>query len=196
MKNIIFDLGRVLLSYEPSDYLKKQYRNYQKLDDIVFRNPLWLKLDEGTITRHEFTEKVKNDYPEYSQEIETIMEQWIELLSPIQENINLLPELKEKGYHLYVISNFHLDAYERFLKKQKWLSFFDGVIISAQEKMMKPDLNIFKLLLERYHLKSHECLFIDDSLANIKACQKVGMAGLYLPDASVLKDELHSKKII
>lgn len=62
-------------------------------------------------------------------DIEEIMEEWIELLLPIENNIKLLSPLKEKGYHLYIISNFHLDAYNRFLKKQDWFTLFDGAII-------------------------------------------------------------------
>ena len=104
--------------------------------------------------------------------------------------------LKEKGYHLYIISNFHLDAYNRFLKKQDWFTLFDGAIISAKEKLIKPDLRIYELLLERYHLNADECLFIDDSLDNINACKNVGMDGIHLPDHSKLEEELKEHHII
>lgn len=114
------------------------------------------------------------------------MEEWIELLLPIENNIKLVSLLKEKGYHLYIISNFHLNAYNRFLKKQDWFTLFDGAIISAKEKLIKPDLRIYKLLLERYHLNADECLFIDDSLDNINACKNVGMDAIHLPDHSKL----------
>ncbi|WP_295252791.1 HAD family phosphatase [uncultured Catenibacterium sp.] len=197
MKNIVFDLGRVLLSYEPLEWLKKKnYTHDNELFAIIFQNPLWVRLDEGTITREEFTEKLNNEYPELALDIETIMEEWIELLHPIENNIKLLSQLKEKGYSLYVISNFHLDAYERFLKKQDWFTLFDGAIISAKEKLIKPDLKIYELLLERYHLNADECLFIDDSLDNIKACKEIGMDGIHLPDNSKLEEELKKHQII
>lgn len=197
MKNIVFDLGRVLLDYQPLVWLKKKnYTHYNELFEIIFQNPLWLKLDEGTMTREEFTEKLINEYPEYKKDIEDIMKEWIELLLPIENNIKLVSLLKEKGYHLYIISNFHLDAYNRFLKKQVWFSLFDGAIISAKEKLIKPDLRIYELLLERYHLNANECLFIDDSLDNIHACKKVGMDGIHLPDNSKLEEELKKHHII
>ena len=143
MKNIVFDLGRVLLDYQPLVWLKKKnYTHYNELFEIIFQNPLWIKLDEGTITREQFTEKLINEYPELALDIEEIMEEWIELLLPIENNIKLVPLLKEKGYSLYIISNFHLDAYNRFLKKQDWFTLFDGAIISAKEKLIKPDLKI------------------------------------------------------
>ena len=194
MKNIVFDLGRVLLNYQPLIWLKKKnYKHYNELFEIIFQNPLWIKLDEGTITREEFTEKLINEYPELALDIEEIMEKWIELLLPIENNIKLLSLLKEKGYSLYIISNFHLDAYNRFLKKQDWFTLFDGAIISAKEKLIKPDLRIYELLLERYHLNADECLFIDDSLNNINACKNVGMAGIHLPDHSKLEEELKER---
>lgn len=196
MKNITFDLGRVLLSYEPLEYLKKYYKNYKDLNEIIFKNPLWIKLDEGTLTKDEFIEIVTQKYPEYTHEIKEIMNNWIELLTPIEENIKLLPILKDKGYDLYVISNFHEDAYNRYLKNESWTSLFNGMIISAHEKMMKPDLKIFNLFLNRYNLNSDETLFIDDSMANIEACEKLGIHGLYLPDSSLLESKLKEMHII
>lgn len=197
MKNIVFDLGRVLLDYQPLEWLKKNnYAHYNELFKIIFQNPLWIKLDEGTITRDDFIKKLITKYPEYSKDIEIIMDEWIDLLIPIENNIKLLPLLKEKGYSLYIISNFHLDAYNRFLKKQDWLSLFDGSIISAKEKLIKPDLRIYHLLLKRYQLNANECLFIDDSLANIDACKKAGMHGIHLPDHSRLEEELKKHHII
>ena len=191
MKNIVFDLGRVLLDYQPLVWLKKKnYTHYNELFEIIFQNPSWIKLDEGPITREEFTEKLINEYPELALDIEEIMEEWIELLLPIENNIKLLSLLKEKGYSLYIISNFHLDAYNRFLTKQDWFTLFDGAIISAKEKLIKPDLRIYELLLERYHLNADECLFIDDSLDNINACKNVGMNGIHLPDHSKLEEKL------
>lgn len=175
---------------------KKNYTHYNELFEIIFQNPLWIKLDEGTITREEFIEKLINEYPELALDIEEIMEEWIELLHPIENNIKLLSLLKEKGYSLYIISNFHLDAYNRFLKKQDWFTLFDGAIISAKEKLIKPDLKIYELLLERYHLNADECLFIDDSLDNINACKNVGMDGIHLPDNSKLEEELKKHHII
>ena len=196
MKNIVFDLGRVLLSYEPLEYLKKYYKNYDELNEIIFKNPLWLKLDEGTLTKEEFIEEVTQKYPEYTHEIKEIMDNWIELLTPIKENVKLLSILKDKGYDLYVISNFHKDAYNRYLKNESWTDLFNGMIISANEKIMKPDLKIFNLFLNRYNLNSDETLFIDDSMPNIKACEKVGIHGLYLPDSSLLKTKLEELHII
>ncbi len=197
MKNIVFDLGRVLLDYQPLVWLKKKnYTHYNELFEIIFQNPLWIKLDEGTITREQFTEKLINEYPELALDIEEIMEEWIELLIPIENNIKLVSLLKEKGYSLYIISNFHLDAYNRFLKKQDWFTLFDGAIISVKEKLIKPDLKIYELLLERYHLNANECLFIDDSLDNINACKNVGMDGIHLPDHSKLEEKLKEHHII
>lgn len=196
MKNIVFDLGRVLLSYEPLEYLKKYYKNYKELNEIIFKNPLWLKLDEGTLTKDEFIQIVTKRYPEYTKEIIKIMDNWIELLTPIKDNIDLLPILKDKGYDLYVISNFHKDAYDRYLKNESWTDLFDGMIISANEKIMKPDLKIFDLFLNRYHLNSDETLFIDDSMPNIEACEKIGIHGLYLSNSSLLKTKLEEMHII
>ena len=102
MKNIVFDLGRVLLDYQPLAWLKKKnYTHYNELFEIIFQNPLWVKLDEGTITREEFTEKLIDEYPELALDIEEIMEEWIELLLPIENNIKLLSIKRERLSPLY-----------------------------------------------------------------------------------------------
>ena len=102
MKNIVFDLGRVLLDYQPLVWLKKKnYTHYNELFEIVFQNTLWIKLDEGTITREQFTEKLINEYPELALDIEEIMEKWIELLLPIENNIKLLSIKGERLFSLY-----------------------------------------------------------------------------------------------
>ncbi|MEE0081718.1 MAG: hypothetical protein UEW45_06805 [Catenibacterium mitsuokai] len=101
MRNIVFDLGRVLLDYQPLVWLKKKnYTHYNELFEIIFQNPLWIKLDEGSITRKEFTEKLINEYPELALDIEEIMEKWIELLLPFENNIKLFEYPQSTGNDL------------------------------------------------------------------------------------------------
>ena len=115
------------------------------------------------------------------------------MLIPITENVEIAYELKKKGYHLYLLSNFHKEAIQTMYQQYDFFDIFEGGVISAEEKVVKPDEEIYTILLERYHLNPEESLFIDDSLANIKAGNRLGIQGIHLPYLANLKEEL--KKI-
>lgn len=195
MKNIVFDIGNVLLSFQPNDYL------YQYFDDettgdlmtIIFASDEWVKLDMGTMMIEDVIISLSAKNPHYQKEIRFILENWTEMLQPIQENVDIVYELKEKGYSLYLLSNFHKEAIQTMFDKYDFFQLFEGGIISAHEHVVKPDEKIYHLLLERYSLIPSESLFIDDSLSNIHAALRVGMHGIHLPYLADLKEEL--KKI-
>ena len=89
----------------------------------------------------------------------------------LEDNVAIVRELKEKGYSLYLLSNFHKEAIKTMFERYDFFKLFDGGVISANEHLVKPDQKIYKLLLERYHLQPEESVFIDDMLANIKMAE-------------------------
>lgn len=198
MKNIIFDIGNVLLSFQPEDYLS-QYFTQEQMGDlmtIIFSSDEWVDLDMGTLLIQGAIDSLANKHPHYHNEIIFVLENWTEMLTTIDENIQIAYELKEKGYHLYLLSNFHTEAFETVIKKYEFFHLFEGQIISAHEHVAKPDEKIYKILLERYHLCPNESLFIDDSLANIHTAQRLGMHGICLPYQANLREELQKISIL
>jgi putative hydrolase of the HAD superfamily len=181
IKNIVFDLGNVLISFRPSKYFdKKQYPENIKariLSDI-FASKEWLMLDNGELTTSEVIESIASRSSLRKDEIAYIFNLRTELMYPLDQNVRLLPELKKQGFRLYFLSNFPADIFEEIRSGYYFFKYFDGGVISAEVKVSKPDNRIYYALLEKYSLAPEECLFIDDIEVNVKAGEAVGMKGL------------------
>jgi putative hydrolase of the HAD superfamily len=181
IKNIVFDLGNVLLSFRPSEFFdKKNYPENIKatiLSDI-FGSREWGILDNGEINTQEAIEAIALKSSLKKEEIAHIFNLRSELMFPLDENVKLLPKLKKQGYRLFYLSNFPVDVFEEMSTGYYFFKYFDGGIISAEVKFSKPDSRIYKLLLEKYSLIAEECLFIDDLEINVRAAETVGMKGL------------------
>lgn len=193
IKNIIFDLGRVLLEYNPDQYLidlgyTEEQR--QKLLSAVFKTKEWLLLDRGTITEPEAIRIWKQRNPDLKADIELIMDNWESILTIKPDTLNLVEELAA-DYQLFVISNFHLKAYHYLKEKHDFFSNFDGIVISAEINSIKPELEIYQYLLATYSLNPAECIFIDDSAQNISAAEEVGIKAIQFTNAAALRTDLN-----
>lgn len=192
MKNIIFDIGNVLLCFHPEEYLS-QYYNEQVMGDlmtIIFCSDDWVQLDLGNITITELSQKLAHDHPHYHDEILFVLQNWTNMMLPIEKNVEILYQLKEKGYSLYILSNFHSEAIQEMFNKYDFFQLFDGKVISAYEHIIKPSYKIYQILLDRYQLNASESLFIDDSLANILIAKDIGIQGIHYRFQTNLEKEL------
>jgi epoxide hydrolase-like predicted phosphatase len=181
IKNIVFDLGNVLISFRPSEYFdKKHYPENIKsriLADI-FASEEWLMLDKGLINTAQAINSIAATSSLNKDEIIHVFNLRSELLYPLDENVRLLPELKKQGFRLYFLSNFPLDLFEEVKTGYYFFKYFDGGVISAEAKVSKPDSRIYDILLKKYSLIPQECLYIDDIEINVKAGEAAGMKGL------------------
>lgn len=198
MKNIIFDIGNVLLSFQPERFLKQYYdeKTMGDLLTIIFCSDEWLELDLGNLTIDETINIFSKRNPHYKEEIYFILKHWTEMMTPIQENVDIAYKLKEKGYSLYILSNFHEEAIKEMYNKYPFFTIFDGGVISAYEHIMKPNPKFYQILLDRYHLNPHECLFIDDMLANVTIANRLGISSIHLNYNKDLKEELMKLNIL
>lgn len=180
-KNIIFDIGNVLLSFKPEQYLKQYYdsRLCSKLLDIIFKSDEWISLDLGHLLIDDVISILSAKHPEYSNEISFVLKNWTDMLTPIEEHTVLIKQLKDKGYNLYLLSNFHIEAIETVFNQYDFFNLFDGGIISGHVHLIKPDKEIYQLLLNKYNLKQDECVFIDDSIDNISQASALGILALH-----------------
>jgi len=198
IRNIIFDIGEVLLSFRPMEFLQSKFGPGEKasmLETIIFRSKYWQQLDRGTISEQEVKTNLINDFPHYRDEIEIVFLEWPQILQPLPAT-KLLKPLSEKGYSLFYLSNFHLRAWKIVRAKFDFFSFFKGGIISSEEGLLKPEEEIFWKLLSDFSLKAEECLFIDDRIENICAAEKNGFnSNLYL-DLETLEAKLKENKIL
>jgi len=182
IKNIIFDLGNVLLSFRPSEYFDKH--NYPetvkgKILTDIFSSKEWLMLDNGDITVPEAIEAISKKSSLNKKEIAHIFNLRTDLMFPLDQNVRLLPELKKEGFRLYYLSNFPVDIFEEVRSGYFFFRYFDGGLISADARYSKPDPGIYKLIFEKYSLIPDECLFIDDNEENVKTGESLGMKGIF-----------------
>jgi HAD superfamily hydrolase (TIGR01549 family) len=191
IKNIVFDLGNVLISFKPADYLSKlgytaEIKNVI-LDD-VFRSKEWQLIDKGEISREEASRRISERSTLSRQEIEAAFDLRIKILLPIEGNTGMLPALKKGGFKLYFLSNFPDDIFDEVFDRYPFFRLFDGGFISSRVKSAKPDRRIFEILLEKYSLNPEECLFIDDDESNVRTAVSIGMSCIHLSDPAELHD--------
>ncbi len=198
MKNIIFDIGNVLLAFQPEEYLKQFYTQSQigDLMMIIFSSEEWDQLDLGTITIQETIDSLTLKHSHYHEEITFILKTWTKMMTPIQKNVDIAYQLKEKGYTLYLLSNFHNEAIAEMFDKYDFFNIFEGHVISAHVHTMKPNIGIYHILMDKYQLNFQDCVFIDDSFANINTANSLGMTGIHLPYLKNLEDELKAIHVL
>jgi len=193
IKNIIFDLGNVLISFVPSDYLKK--KNYPQnirntiLND-VFHSEEWKMLDNGDITISEAIDMISRKSVLKREEIALVFNFRTDIMFPLDDNVRLLPALKKHGFSLYYLSNFPLDIFEEIKNDYFFFRYFSGGIISSEVKLSKPDVKIFKYIQNEYSLLPEETLYIDDMEENVKSAESTGMHGLITNGSPKILSEL------
>jgi HAD superfamily hydrolase (TIGR01509 family) len=196
IRNIIFDLGNVLISWKPDEYLR--LNGYDDSDrmiimDQIVRSKEWLLLDNGDITIDEAAKRIAAKSSLKIPEILSVFDLRIRILFPLVRNTKILPELKKQGFRLYYLSNFPDDIFDEIQNNYELFRYFDGGIISARVKLSKPDPEIFRLLMEMYAIRPEESLFIDDIAANSDSAESVGISGVHLHDPDLLHGILQDK---
>jgi epoxide hydrolase-like predicted phosphatase len=182
IKNIVFDLGNVLISFKPSEYFDKN--NYPEnikttiLSDI-FGSKEWLLIDKGEITTSEAINSITSRSSLKKEEIAHIFNLRIDMMYPLDLNVRLLPELKKRSFKLFYLSNFPFDIFDEIRTGYYFFRYFDGGLISSEAKYSKPDNRLYEILLEKYSLIPQECLFVDDIEINVRAAEALGMTGLF-----------------
>ena len=191
LNNIVFDLGNVLLNFKPKEYLKTITDDSQlreKLYENIFNTEYWLELDRGTLTRKQALNKMIARYPAQKDKIIYIMNNWISMLTRKKETISVLEKLYYSNkYNLYVLSNFHTYAYQEVKRKYDFFQFFDGIVISAEVKSIKPEREVYEYLLNNYDLQPEATVFIDDTEENIKGAEKLSMKTIHYQGDEALK---------
>lgn len=192
IKNIIFDLGNVLLDFNPKVHVKSKVTE-EKVEEIykcIFQSDEWPMLDRGTISEREAKINIINRNIENEELINLVFENWYNILIPIESSVDVLKKLKQQGYNVYYLSNFHLAAFEHVTKKYSFFECFDGGVVSYKENLLKPEKEIYEKIIDKYNLNPSQTVFIDDMKENIEAAIKSGLKGILLKTPKDLKAEL------
>ena len=180
IRHVIFDMGNVLLRFDPEIPLNAFVKTKEDKAIIrkeLFQGPEWIQGDYGTITNEQRFEPVSKRVPErLHTELKNCVDKWDICMTPIDGAMAFCEYAKEKGYHLYVLSNADNTFYHYFPRFAE-VTYFDGVMVSSDIHMIKPEDRIYAHFLETYGLNAEECLFIDDRAENVEATEKAGING-------------------
>lgn len=193
IKNIIFDIGRVLLEFNPKEYLLRKYKDEtlaSELHSAIFTTDEWLELDKGSLTDEEAIEIFSRRHAGHKMQIEEIMKDWHNILIPIEGTVCLLKKLKINGYKIVLLSNFHLKAFEIVYNRYPFFRLADEMIISSRIKLLKPNREIYQHMLSTLSILPEESLFIDDTLVNIEGAKKLGINAVQFISSEQLEIEL------
>lgn len=181
IKNVIFDLGGVLIRFQPKEAIHQLGLSKEKEDALysaIFLDTLWQEVDKGVYqgvseTLPLYLEK----YPSLQEEIKLFFHPgWEDMFEILEEGKQFLLALKEKGYRCYILSNYGVEPFAYTEKRYKEVfDLFDGKVISGRIQMIKPEERIFQYLIDTYSLKKEECVFFDDTKKNVDASNAFGM---------------------
>jgi 2-haloacid dehalogenase len=200
IKAIIFDLGGVLIDWNPAYLFDTLFDDVEKrryfFEHIC--TPDWNEMQDGGRSIKEANEELLAKHPEWKEYIEAYYGRWEEMLGgPIHETVEVFRDLKENtDYKLYALTNWSAELFPIALEKYDFLHWFDGRVVSGEEKMRKPFREFYELTLERFNLVPEETLFIDDNLRNVKAAEELGINTIHFTGAGALREQLSALQIL
>ena len=195
IRNLIFDVGDVLLEYRWFEMLTQDYglteAEAKRIGGNMFDHEIWeLGLDAGRLTMDEAIAKYRERYPEDAKIIDWFLKNGRLMVINRTEVWEKIAALKKQGYRIYILSNYSDELFHMHTKGAAFLDILDGGIVSYQVHELKPDRRIYELLLEKYDLKASECLFFDDRLQNVEGARKVGIEAIQVTSRQMLNEKL------
>lgn len=178
LKQIVFDIGNVLTDFQWEWVLKDcgfSAKARQVLADGIFRNPLWEEYDRGVMGDQAVTAALRKNCAGYEKEFDRVFERFTDLVKERPYSAELVRRLKNRGYGVYILSNYGDTMYRSNAVRFEFLKEVDGAVFSYREKIIKPDPAIYRLLMERFSLKAEETLFLDDRPVNVEGARRTGM---------------------
>lgn len=197
IRNIIFDFGGVLVDWNPEHLFKDVFKDKSELDHFLENvcTPDWNEKQDAGRSLSEAIRTLQQRHPKYHNEIRLYYDEWTTMLGgPIKQNVALLKPLKT-NYRLFGLSNWSAETFPIAYDLYPFFTVFEGIVISGEERLAKPDERIYLLLLERYDLSASSCLFIDDNERNIRAAAVLGFHTLHLMSDACLKEEMTQRGI-
>jgi 2-haloacid dehalogenase len=197
---IIFDLGGVLIDWNPSYLFDTIFDDKEKKKHFFeyICTPQWNEEQDGGRSLKEGTKLLVNLHPEWKEYIEAFYGRWEEMLGgPIHETVDIFRDLKQSGkYRLYALTNWSGELFPIALERYDFLHWFDGRVVSGDEKMRKPFPEFYQLTLNRFDLQPERTLFIDDNLRNVKAAEDLGIQAIRFESPAQLRKDLEVRGLI
>lgn len=196
IKNIIFDFGGVLMDWNPRYFFKDYFNDDEKMEYFLenIAQDEWNAEQDRGRSLSEGTEIQVKKFPDWEKEIRAYYDNWnVMLKSDIPHHVEILRKLANTDYHLFGLTNWSEETFPYALENYDFFNLFDGkIVVSGTEKLIKPDPKIWRILLERYHLKAEESVFIDDNLKNIEMAKTLGFHTIHINSDTNLGEELNN----
>ena len=196
IKNVIFDFGCVLVYWDQHNLYDAHFGSREKTDWFIDHICTWEwnnQTDVGKTFAASVAEKTA-EFPEWEKEIRMYWERWEYMLGgEVPGMVAWIEELKAQGYGLYGLSNWSHETFPLVKDKYPAFGMMDGIVLSGEELIGKPDPRIYQILLDRYGLKAEECVFVDDRLANIQAGEQLGIRGIVFDNCEQARKEFSER---
>ena len=191
--NIIFDLGNVVLNWDPvkliSDVFPDPFEQKTVVNKLLYKTD-WSKLDKGTLSYKDAVEIAHSKTKLPKLKLRKLLDEIPKGLTPKPETLELIQELKKDNHKLYVLSNMFSETADDLENRYSFWDLFDGIVFSARIKMIKPSPEIYQYMLKRFNLKAEETIFMDDLKDNVDAAIKEGIKGIHFKSAEQARAEL------
>lgn len=198
LKNIIFDLGGVLIDWNP-EYLYKKVFNTKEEMNYFLENVCtykWNVLQDAGRPVAEATAEKQAEFPEYKDEIAMYYGRWDEMLGgEIAENTRLVKPLSQK-YNTYGLTNWSAETIPVAIERYEFFKYLKGIVVSGDEKLIKPDKKLYQVLIDRYGINPAESLFIDDNEANAQGAEELGFETIHLAQGVQLEKVLEEMGVL
>lgn len=193
IKNIVFDIGKVLMAYDPDSLMERlgftqEVRN--AVNEAMFQHPFWNESDRGALSSQELLAGFISHNPAYEAQIRRAYAAVGDAITLMSHALPWIKDLKSRGYHLYILSNYADYTYQHTEHKMEFLPYMDGVVFSYRCKLIKPETEIYEYLCNTHQLQPSECVFLDDRLENVEAARAYGLHAIQFFDYEQASAEL------
>lgn len=186
MKNIttvILDIGKVLVEFDWQSYIKSF--NYsetvnEELGKLIFLSPIWKERDRGDKTEEEYKELIISQAPHLEKEIQMLFSKIVDIVEVYPFSYDWIQSLKEQGKKVYLLSNYSKVSFEHDISKFDFLKLVDGKVISYEVNHVKPELEIYEILLKKYNINPWEAVFLDDVEENLESAKVLGINTIHV----------------
>lgn len=194
INTVIFDLGNVLIDWNPRHLYRKIFlEDEQGMEHFLAEvcHPEWNERQDAGRTWQEAIDEAVARHPSFEAQIRAYRERWDEMLGgPMEDTVAVLRDLRERDCRLLALTNWSQETFPIALERYDFLRWFEGILVSGQERLIKPDPAIFRLLIERFAVDVQRAVFIDDSPRNVKGAREAGLRAIHFTGAEPLRAHL------
>jgi len=198
IKNLIFDFGKVLVDYDFFNTIRRYFSSDEELKEFaeLFTSMEFLnKCDKEEIPFEQLIHEEQQKHPKFEFQLQKFYEEYVQFVTgEVPGMRDLLTRLRQEGFRLYGLTNWCSKVHE-VMKDWEILTMLDGVVISSDEKLIKPDVAIYLRLCEKYGLRPEECLFTDDRAVNVEGAERAGMKGVVFLNAEQYEQDLRTQLV-